>query len=284
MKKAVITVLIFLMLSSLSAQEKDTTLYRWRPSFVTGLNISQIAFENWSQGGENALAFSLNGDFNLIYKTEHWRFKNQFKGAFGKTKLGEDEIRTTDNEFFFETVLSYHILGWPVNPYFSNLVRSSFTKGYDYKTTPKTEIVNFFDPGYITQSIGFAYNTAENIQTRLGVAFQETITRTDAFALRYSNDPDTDKLEKFRFDTGLENVTDAKFSLDQNLLYTTKLRLFTRFESLDVWDVRWDNSISAQVNSWLNVNLSVIVIHEVSQTLKTQMKEAIQIGIVYKII
>lgn len=279
-------VMLFLITGFVFAQdEPDPRMNKWTPSMVTGLNISQITFENWSKGGENSLAFSLTGDFKLLYMSENWRFKNQFKGAFGKTKLGDDEIRTTDNEFFLETVLSYHVLGWAVNPYVSNLVRSSFADGYDYKKTPKEKIADFFDPGYITQSIGFTYDKIEHIQTRLGVAFQETITSTDTLALKYSDDPETTgEIEKFKFETGIESVTDANFNIDENLVYNTKLRLFTRFENLDVWDVRWDNTITAKVNSWLNVNLSVILIHEVSQTLKTQFKEALQVGIVYTIL
>jgi hypothetical protein len=283
--KKLLTVLLMMFVASLYAQDgKDSTMHKWVPSLVSGLNISQIALENWSQGGENSLAYTLTADFNLKYKSEHWRFKNQIKGAFGKTKLGDDEIRQTDNEFFIESVVSYHILGWAVNPYFSNLVRSSFTEGFDYKKDPVEKIADFFDPGYITQSIGFTYDQLENIQTRLGVAFQETITRTDELALKYSDDPETtDEIEKFKFETGIESVTDANFTLDHNLLYTTKLRLFTRFEDLSVWDVRFDNTVTAKVNNWLNVNLSVIVLHEISQTRKTQLKQALQVGITYSI-
>lgn len=287
--KKLLLVFVLISFNLLFAQEEkvkvDPNLNKWVPSFITGLNISQIALENWSKGGENSLAYTLTGDFKLVYKTDEWKFRNQFKAAFGKTKLGDAEIRTTENEFFLETVLSRHIHGWAVNPYVSNLVRSSITTGYDYSVDPSLKIADFFDPGYITQSAGFTYDQLENIQTRLGVAFQETITSTDALAVRYSDDPDTeDEIEKFKFDTGLESVTDANFNIDENLFYTTKLRLFTRFDSLDVWDVRWDNTITAKVNSWLNVNLDVIVIHEISQTRRTQFKEALQIGIVYRLL
>ncbi|MCF8242305.1 MAG: DUF3078 domain-containing protein [Melioribacteraceae bacterium] len=283
MKKTLL-ILLILAFVNINAQDEELELYKWSPAFVTGLNISQITFENWAKGGENSLAYTVTGDFALRYLTENWKFRNQFKGAFGKTKLGQDEIRTTDNEFFFETVLSYKILGWEVNPFISNLVRSAITSGYDYKTTPKTKIADFFDPGYVTQSIGFTYDKHENFRTRLGIAFQETFTREDALALAYSDDPETAEIEKFKFETGLESVTDMKLNVDKNLIYQSKLRLFTRFEDIDIWDVRWDNTITAEVNSWLNVNLSVIIIHEVSQTVKTQFKEALQIGITYSIL
>jgi hypothetical protein len=262
--KKLLTVLLMMFVASLYAQDgKDSTMHKWVPSLVSGLNISQIALENWSQGGENSLAYTLTADFNLKYKSEHWRFKNQIKGAFGKTKLGDDEIRQTDNEFFIESVVSYHILGWAVNPYFSNLVRSSIHRtGFDYKKDPVEKIADFFDPGYITQSIGFTYDQITKIYKHVSASlFRKQLHEPMNLQLKYSDDPETtDEIEKFKFETGIESVTDANFNLDENLLYTTKLRLFTRFEDLSVWDVRFDNTVTAKVNNWLNVNLSVIVI------------------------
>ncbi len=39
------------------SEEKKDTL--WTPKGVIGLNLSQVAFENWTQGGENSMAFTL---------------------------------------------------------------------------------------------------------------------------------------------------------------------------------------------------------------------------------
>lgn len=79
-------------------------------------------------------------------------------------------------------------------------------------------------------------------------------------------------------------MTDAKVTVAENIVWQSKLRLFSRFETIDVWDVRWDNTITASVNSWLNLNFSYILIYEKAQSIKTQTKEALQIGIAYKIL
>jgi hypothetical protein len=50
---------------------------------------------------------------------------------------------------------------------------------------------------------------------------------------------------------------------------------------LSVWDVRWDNLITAKVNDYVSVNLNVLVIYDVNESLKTQIKEALQLGISY---
>ena len=84
-------------------------------------------------------------------------------------------------------------------------------------------------------------------------------------------------------ETGIESVTEAKYTLDDNLLLTTKLRLFSAFDNLDVWDVIFDNTITAKINSYLNVNLNVLMVYDADETLKTQLKQALQIGVTFNL-
>ena len=251
----------------------------WNPFGVVGLNLSQVAFKNWTQGGSNSLAFVAYTNVGTAYLSDPWKWKNLLKASFGRTNIEDAGYRTTDNEIYFESILSRKI-GWAVDPYFAVTVRTAITKGYDYSGETRLQIVDFFDPGYITEALGFLYEPNANFSSRLGVAVQQTIA--NKFALQYSDDPDTpDEVEKLKIDTGLESVTAATYPIAENMQYGTFLRLFSRFTSLDVWDVRWDNIITAKVTKYINVNLAVSLVHEISQTRKTQFKEALQIGIVY---
>ncbi len=271
----------FLVFSTLFSQEKaDSTLHNWMPSLIGGLNISQIALSNWTKGGENSVTWSFKGDFGLDYKTETWSFHGEIKAAFGKSKLGDENFRTNDNEIFVDKVFSLNV-GWVVDPYISNNVRTQITTGFDFEKDPVTEISDFFDPGYITQSVGFTYDHDKKVKTRLGIAFQEVVT--DKFN-NFSDDPDTPEIEDFKFETGIESITDSEFALDENLIYRSKLRLFTRFESIDELDVLWDNTITAKVNSWLNTNLTFTLIYEEAQSKQAQWREALQLGVILTIL
>lgn len=282
MKKTLfLTIILFTTISFAQEEKKEPPQKQWLPSGVLGLNLSQIALENWTQGGEDALAFTFYSHMGLDYHSKPWSFTNKLKAAYGRTKLGADDFRTTDNEFFLEDLLTYHA-GWFADPYFSNTVRTTITKGYEYKDGNAIQIADFFDPGYINQSIGLAYKVTDNFTTRLGLGFQETIA--DKFAAKYSDDADTkDEVETFRFDTGIESVSNLILKLDDDLLYTSELRLFGTFDQLDVWDVRWDNILTAQVTKLINVNLNILLIYDVDQIAKTQLKEALQLGITYTI-
>jgi hypothetical protein len=283
MRNLLSIILLFCTNLIFSQIEVDTTLKKgWNPKTIIGLNISQISFKDWSQGGSNSLSYSGFSRSDIVYVSDSWRWANSLKLAYGRTKLESQGYRTTDNELFFESVLSKS-LGWKIDPYFSSSVRSSITKGFDYKTTPEVQTADFFDPGYVTQAIGFLYQEKDIFTTRLGVSFQETFA--NKFAALYSDDDKTaDKVEKFKLETGLESVTSLVYEFLPNTTYLSSLRFFTRFDKLDVWDVRWDNYITAKVNDYLNVNLNVLIVHEINQTRRTQIKQTLNLGFVFKLI
>jgi Protein of unknown function (DUF3078) len=279
-KYAIIVALIFFCsISQIFPQQDTTKKVGWFPSGVAGLNLSQIALNNWTQGGDNALSWVLNGDFTAKYMDESITFDNTLQIAYGRTKLGSGDFRTNDNDIYLVDLISKNV-GWIINPFFSNSVRTAITTGYDYSLTPAQEIANFFDPGYVTQTLGFTYNKEKQFNTRLGIATQETITKNNT---KYSDDPATAEVEKFKLETGVESVTNIEYTLAENLLAKSSLRLFTRFKDLSVWDVRWDNAIVAKVNNFINVNFAFLMVYQQDQSTKVQIKEALQLGIVYTI-
>lgn len=66
----------------------------------------------------------------------------------------------------------------------------------------------------MTQSIGFTFDRP-NFSSRIGLAFKETFTNKFR---QYSDDVNTpDKTEAFKFQTGVESVTEAKYNVAENL-------------------------------------------------------------------
>ena len=58
-KLSIILLCVLFISQFLLAQEDSIKLYTWTPLAVVGINLSQVALSNWTQGGENALAVSL---------------------------------------------------------------------------------------------------------------------------------------------------------------------------------------------------------------------------------
>ena len=261
-----------------STEVKQDTL--WRPRGVVGINLSQVAFDNWSQGGQNSLSFTFFSLLGLDYISDPWKWSNGLKFAYGRTKFGDAEYRTNDNEIFFESTLIYHA-GWAVSPYAGLTARTAVTKGFNYDSIPSFQIVDFMDPFYLTEALGFIYDQIPNFSTRLGIGMKQTFTKEFT---SYSDDIETlTEIETFKNETGIESVTEYKWEFMENMAYLTSLRLFGTFDDMSIWDVRWDNLIVAKVNDYISVSFNVLLIYDEDESIQRQLKEALQLGISYNL-
>ncbi len=270
------TLIIFLIGISISIKAQNTTKTNWNFNGIVGLNISQTSFTNWSQGGENSFVYSFFANFAANYSAGNIKVANSLKLTFGKSKLGKEPYRVNDNELFLQDVFTYNV-GFKVEPYVSNIFKTILADGYDYGVTPAKKIASFFDPAYISQSAGFAYER-KSFKSRLGLGIQETVTNN--FTV-YSDDPATPEIEKLKVEAGIESVTETKLELAKNFIYKGYYRFFGRFKEISNWDVRMDNTFSAKINEFMNVNLNVLIIYKKIESPKTQVKEALQLGFSY---
>lgn len=274
--------IIFLgFFSTLKAEEPDSTLNTWVGDLKVELNLSQIAFHNWSKGGESSFSFVGILNWKMKYKTENWSFENEFLASAGRSKIEPNILKTTANEMYNVSIFRFDIDDTYQSPFLSLLVRTPITTGYDYEQDPPKEISGFFDPGYVTQTLGVYYSKSNVFKTRLGLAFEESFA--SKFANRYTDDAETEYTEYFKFETGIESVTNVEWYLDKDIIYRGTLRLFSGFDRLSVWDVIWKNTVTAKFNDWFNVNFLFLLVHNTKESLKTQIQESIQIGIVYNI-
>lgn len=282
MKYALIAFLLLTISLSIYAQDstevkKDTL---WVPKGVLSLNLSQVGLSNWSQGGQSSLAFTFLTLAGIDYIGDPWKWKNGLKFTYGRTKYGDEEYRTNENDIFFESTLIYH-LDWAVSPYAGITAQTAVTNGYNYDSIPAYQLVAFGDPFYLTEAVGFIYDRIPNFSTRLGVGLKQTWA--DKFYDIYTDDDGTPEIEKFKNESGIESVTEYTWVFMENMSYYAYLRLFGTFEDISVWDVRWDNIITAKVNDFINVSFNFILVYDEDQSIKRQIKEALQIGISYSI-
>ncbi len=254
----------------------------WVPTSVAGLNLSQVSFKNWAQGGENTLAYSAWGTASAIRYGERTRWSNSLKATFGQARVGTEELKKTDDELYFESLLIY-MLGTTINPYGSATLRTQFAPGYAFYDTPptKVEISRFFDPAYLTQSAGLAYTPFINLTTRLGVGVREVLTNHYP---QYADDPSTPEIENTRVEGGMESVTDFKWPFAENMIFTTRLEMFAPFKQFDRVIVRSDNTIAMKVNQYVTVNFNVQLINDANITPRTQTKEALAVGLSYTLL
>jgi hypothetical protein len=275
--------------------EKTLVVGKWYPKLDFGLVLTQSAYsQNWNGGEQGQIAWTwiLNSGLeNQLHRKVNWL--NTLKLAFGHThnqKFDEndpgvrvwDRPEKTTDLVDLESIFRLTMGRW-VDPYLAGRLLSQFLDntdphGRNLYATPMT----------IFASAGVArefYRTEEEMfVSRLGGAFRNNIRQF------YPNEPpDDSKQTDSSHDAGIEWVTDYRVRvLEDKVLWTSKLTVYKPFEysfrgtledvhpdslanygiSSDVSeyplavDVNWENIFSAEITSWLNVNLYVMFIYD----------------------
>ncbi len=271
---------VFLLASHLlMAQDtKEKPEYGWHKEMVGGLNLTQTSFDNWTQGGENSTAWQMNFNFKFVNDQVKTNWSNTGKFTYGQTKTGEAESRKSIDEIKLESVLTYK-LAVLINPFVAATGQTQFAPGYSYSDDTRTMISAFMDPGYFRQSIGIGIKPNETVQTRLGAALKQTVTRK--YPKPYADDPATPEVETFKSEVGIESVTDVNWKLNETTLYTSKLELFSALGALDETDINWDNLFTTKISKYFNVNFNVKIFYDKDISAKRQIKQALALGLTY---
>jgi hypothetical protein len=264
-----------------NARSDTTVPFGWSHGIVAGVNLSQVSFTHWAAGGENSLAYAAYLNGRSQHRSEMFDWLNTYKLIFGQARLSSQGLRKTDDELYFESLLFYR-MDPHFNPYAAFTFRTQFAPGYLYPdNAPEVQISKFFDPAYFTQSIGMAWRPVREVTSRLGVAMREIITSDyPAFA----DDPETAEIEKTRTFGGLEWVTDVKWGFAENMEFLSRLEVFSPFSTPDIMTVRWDNTITAKVNTYITAMVSAQLLYDEIVIPRTQVKQGISIGLSYTLL
>ncbi len=276
----IVAVLLFSVIFAFAEEKKDKKpVYGWIKESIVTLNYSQSKFDNWSKGGENA--WNWQAEFRAKFEKNELNYNWLTKGylIYGNTQVGSEIAKKSSDEIRLESVYSYK-MGLHVNPYISLTGLTQLTSGYEYSDTSQVEVSNFWDPAFLTESIGFGYKHSETFRTRLGVAVKQTITRNFN---SYSDDPNTSNIEKIDNSLGAESVTDLQIKFNDDIIFISMLQLFSDFTMIDEVDVRWNNLFVAKLMKYVSVSFSFDLMYDKNISPKRQLKQVLAVGLTYSI-
>jgi hypothetical protein len=276
---ALITLFIPLILFAEDKKEEKKPVYGWIKETIITLNYSQSKFDNWSRGGENTLTWQaeLRAKFEKNEIKYNWLSKGYM--VYGKTQVAEERSKKAFDELRLESVYTYK-MGVHVNPYASFTGLTQFTPGYEYTDSTQIEVSNFWDPAFLTESIGFGFKIGETFKTRFGAALKQTITR---IYNSYSDDPDTPKIEKLDNSIGAESVTDLQIKFTDDIIYISMLQLFSDFSAIDEVDVRWNNLFVAKLLKYVSVSFTFNLAYDKNISYKREIQQVFAIGFTYSL-
>lgn len=274
----IILVLFFTFTTALFAQDTEEKKpdYGWKKEAIGILNFTQNQFDNWSQGGENSWSWQMAINAKFVNDQQKYNWATSGKLSYGKAKVGDGDAKKAADEIKLESVYTYK-MGVHINPYVAVTGLTQITDGYLYTSdTTKMVVSSFMDPGYFTQSVGVGFTPNSIIKTRLGAALKETVT--DKFSDTYADG------ESFRTEFGLESVTDISWEMYKNILYTSKLELFSGFSAFNEIDVNWDNMFSSKISDFITVSFNLKLFYDKDVSASRQLKQTLAVGLSYNLL
>lgn len=239
-------------------------------------SLVQTSFKDWVGGGVNSIAWGTGLEASSHYDLNPYVWTNRLNLNYGQNKTEGQGVRKTIDIIDFETNLRYgnHIF----KPEFVATLQTQFAPGYDYNITGSPQVSGFFDPAYLVQSIGMAYQETDNFEASLGIAFREIVTNKYN---HYSDDPKTSKVEKVDFKTGIRASALWTAKVMDNIDFSSRLQLFSAFDKLDVWDVNSRSTLRIRISKLLQTQVGLILFFQKNTSERLQIQQNFELTFSY---
>ena len=311
MKTFIYAVLFTSVCYSIQAQgpatKTDSIKKNWKTGGVGALNFAQTSYTNWAAGGQNSIAGTALVSLyaNLHKGLSTW--DNTLDMAYGKTELGNDRPRKSDDKIDFSSKYGRYtfIKHWYYSALFN--FKSQFDKGYNYPND-STVVSHFMAPGFFVLSLGMDYKLKDYFSAFIGpltakltVVNDQTLADAGAFGVDkaiYDGNgmllkPGKRHLEEFG---GYVKLAFKK-DIMTNVNLQTKLELFSNYlKDPQNVVVNWEVLLAMKVNKYISANISTQLMYDDKINTKilnsdgsykvngprVQFKEVLAIGISYK--
>jgi hypothetical protein len=251
----------------------------WNIRSHSSILLTQSSYTNWTRGGENSFAWTLNNDGQFIYYQKSIEWVNGIKTAFGQARVSSQGFRKTEDRIEFESLISKHYKRY-LSPFFSIFVQTQLAPGYHYyfenstQEEKRTKISNFWDPAYLYQSIGLRILPLQGLNLRLGFAAREVMTRKYR---QYSEN------KWAIFQAGMEFVANFNREILPKTRMKSDMRLFSSFSNFNEVQMVWDSQLILKFNKIFSANVRALIYYEPDLSNRLQLKEILGIGISYSI-
>jgi hypothetical protein len=289
MMKKTLTLLTVILLTAtmLPAQEEKAPEGPWTFNGMAGLNFSQVALVNWSQGGDNSQALNWLMLVNLNYTKGKSAWGNALDMGYGIQKTGENPASKMNDYIDFISKYGYETANnWFISGLFN--FKTQFTKGYKGTGENRNLISDFMSPGYINFNVGMEYKPDDKFYLLLSpIGMKATIVTNDSLSTAgaYGVEPG----KNFRAEMGAAVRVMLIRDLMKNVTMTTSADLFSNLlNKPGNIDVSWKVLINMKINEFLSANISTHLLYDddidyldingINQGPRIQFKEVLGVG------
>lgn len=309
--KTVAFSVLFIFQNNISQSQIQTKLQdsisNWEKKNAVGFDISQIAFMNWSAGGNTSISGLLKGNFSRKYSNQNIKWLNELILRYGVNKQDGVELRKTDDAFQLNSTFGYRkdtVSNWYHSAKFN--FNTQFTNGYSYPNTDKA-ISKPFAPAYLFLGIGAEYVNKEKkyslylspLTQKTTMVLDQTLADQGSFGVdKATYDADGNlisKGKKSKNELGALVSGIHKNEVYKNITLENKLSLYSDYiNNFGNIDVDWQMSVDLTVNEYVRANIGSHLLYDddikakeeidgkqVTLGPKVQLKQLLGVGLVY---
>ncbi|PWB68563.1 hypothetical protein C3F09_11330 [candidate division GN15 bacterium] len=297
-KQVTLLVAILLILTLIVAAADTTTTTSWKKSLVLDVTTTQAAYsDSWVGGEIGSLNWVANMNGTAEKQMAKWfNYRSILKLSFGQTVTQDDSTKKWSKPKKSTDLIDWDNLGRLtlesyVDPYVAFHLESQFSFQLSEEKTV------YFSPMKLTESFGIARKfysgpKTDAIISRLGFAVRHIITK------QLVTGSPTETKSVTTNDGGIESVTDVQLTLNEKLVYISKLGLYKAFffsekskfagtPQANDWktiDVNWENSVTAQLSKIIATKLYVQLLYDKQISYRGRLKETLGIGFLFNLI
>lgn len=279
----IIFFIVFFSICTLTfSQEKKDSIKApvpssWKVTGVFTFLFNQSSFTNWSSGGDNTIAgtFLINYDFN--YKKGSWNWDNRLITSYGLSNVQGQGNRKTGDRFEYNSLLGKKSNNNWFFSFFMNF-KTQYSRGFDYKKTPKVPISDFMAPGYLSFGPGMLWKKSDKMTVNIAPATSKFTFVSDEFSGKYG----VEEGENTNVGLGFNLSGYFKFLLIENVTMENILSMYSDYlNKPGNVDIDYQMNYLINVNKYMNMRVALHMLIDDNASSKIQIKEIFGLGITY---
>jgi hypothetical protein len=311
-KACVIALLCILFSQTNQAQVLVTTtlpdtISHWEKNNTVGIDLNQVAFVNWSVGGNNSVAGIVKGAFTRKYVNGNLNWNNELIAKYGLNHLQGQGTRKTDDQLEINSTFGYRrdtVSNWYYSAKYN--FKTQFANGYNYPNT-NDEISGPFSPAYIFLGVGTEYIRKDlglnlymsPLTAKTTIVSNNTLADQGAFGVTPAvKDADGNIIthgKNSRTEVGILITNQYKHQIFTNIMLDNRFVFYTDYlNNFGNIDVDWQMQLDLTVNQYVKANVGMHMIYDddiknkvekdgvqVTEGPKLQIKQMIGVGLTY---
>lgn len=279
MKKYLLGCILFISVFGFSQEKKDSVIVipKWKIVGQLTFLFNQSTFTDWKAGGDNTIAGNIGVNYDLNYKSGRWNWDNRIITVYGLSNIKDAGVRKTSDRFEYNSLLGLKYNKYWFMSFFSNF-KSQYTRGFDYKKTPRVAISDFLSPAYLSFGPGILWKRSDDITINIAPATSRFTFVSDEFSGKYGVEPG----DNVKFALGFSLSAYLNFKLSNNISMQNIIAMYSNYlQRAQNIDIDYRAKFTIDVNKYMTVDVLLHTLIDDNASSKVQFKEVFGLGLKY---